>query len=122
MRFAGAALALLALLIPAARAARTSIVLYRRQAARGGGTPIWQRYYLDLVLLLFALFGFWSIRQQSALGGAEGIDPLLLLAPALLALAVSAAFLRLVPLILRLFLRLLGRLAPTPGHHRSHAG
>ncbi|MFN8535281.1 MAG: FtsX-like permease family protein [Dehalococcoidia bacterium] len=114
LAMAGAVLALIALLIPASRAARTSIVLYRRQAARGGGPPLWQRYYLDVVLLVFALFGFWSIRQQSALGGAERVDPLLLLAPALLALAVSAAFLRLFPLAMRLFLRLAGGAAPAP--------
>lgn len=110
----GAGLAVIALLIPASRAARASIILYRRQAARAGGAPLWQRSYLDLVLLVFALFGVWAIRQQSTLAGAEAIDPVLLLSPALLALAVSAAFLRLVPLVFRLLLRLAGGLAPAP--------
>jgi ABC-type lipoprotein release transport system permease subunit len=114
LALAGAGLALLALLIPASRAARVSIILYRRQAARAGGAPVWQRYYLDLALLGFALFGFWVIRQQSALAGAEAVDPVLLLAPALFALAISAAFLRLVPLLFRLVLRLAGGLAPIP--------
>ncbi|MCS6803092.1 MAG: FtsX-like permease family protein [Chloroflexota bacterium] len=114
LALAGAALALLALLIPASRAARVSILLYRRQAARASGAPVWQRYYLDLALLAFALFGFWAVRQQSALAGAQAVDPLLLLSPALLALALSAAFLRLIPLVFRLLLRLAGGLAPAP--------
>lgn len=111
---AGAPLAVAALLVPAARAARTSIVLYRRQAARASGPPFWQRYYLDVFLLIIAVLGYWSIHQQSTLGGTERIDPLLLLSPALLALAVSAAFLRLFPLTLRLLLRLVSAAAPTP--------
>ncbi|MCL6649997.1 MAG: hypothetical protein K6U89_16890 [Chloroflexi bacterium] len=109
----GALLSLLALAVPASRAARASIVRYRRQVARGEGPPLWQRYYLDLILLLFALFAYWAVRRQSALAGAERVEPLLLLTPALLALAVSLAFLRLFPLLLGVLVRLVGNL-PAP--------
>ncbi|MCS7001897.1 MAG: FtsX-like permease family protein, partial [Dehalococcoidia bacterium] len=109
-----AGLSLVAMLIPAFRAARASIVLYRRGAARDTTPPVWQRYYLDVGLFIVGAVGLWSIRSQSDRVGADNLDPLLLLSPALLALAVSAALLRLLPLALRLLVAVANALAPTP--------
>ena len=51
----GAALALLALLVPALGASRYTIVTFKWERARALLRPFWQRYYLDFLLLLPSL-------------------------------------------------------------------
>lgn len=110
---AGVAISVVALLIPAAWAARSSAVVRRRELARPG-TPFFQRYYLDLALAAAAGLLLWELRERgnvftpSPTGGVSS-DPLLLASPALLVAAAAALLLRLYPLALRLAARLAGR-------------
>ncbi|TSA79517.1 ABC transporter permease [Deinococcus detaillensis] len=62
---AGLSLALLAVLLPTYRAVRSSTVAAQRQAVGRVGVPLWQRLYLDLILLVVAAAEFW----RSAAGG-----------------------------------------------------
>jgi ABC-type antimicrobial peptide transport system permease subunit len=102
----GAALALAAMLWPAYRAARYSIIDYKHQLARPPQQPLFLRYYLDLALIGAGAFAFYELRQRGSLVterlfGDLSADPLLLLSPTLFMLMMALVFLRLFPLGLR---------------------
>jgi ABC-type lipoprotein release transport system permease subunit len=106
-----AVLCLLALLIPAIQAARRGVVHQRQQAARPPSAPFWQRFYLDLILLVFGAVLYWELKERGSLMtlnvfGGLGMDPLLLITPLLLLLAVAIVFLRLFPILISLATRL----------------
>jgi len=107
----GAVLCLLALMIPAIQAARRGVVHQRQQAARPPSRPFWQRFYLDLVLLVFGGVLYWELEERGSLMtldvfGQLGMDPLLLVTPILLLLAVAIVFLRIFPIIISIATRL----------------
>ncbi len=107
---AGALLAVLALLVPAAIGVLLGGPLARRQLGRPRPALV-QRYYVDLALAAVCGMLLWELSQRGAVfktGGAGGLssDPLLLLSPALLTLAIAALALRLYPPALRLAARL----------------
>ncbi|GIW13961.1 MAG: hypothetical protein KatS3mg062_1400 [Tepidiforma sp.] len=115
---AGAAVSLVALLVPSLLAARTSAVARRREQARPG-KPLFQRYYLDLALAAVAGLLLWELSERgtvftpSATGGVTS-DPLLLLSPAILAAAAAALLLRLYPLLTRIITAAVSREASPP--------
>ena len=134
MALLGAALALAALLWPAWRAARSTVVSHRQALARPPRQPLFLRYYLDLALVGAGAFLFYQLRQRGSLVterlfGDLSADPLLLVSPALFMLMIALLFLRLFPLVLRAAswaLRGLGgatvalglwRMARSPLHH-----
>jgi len=95
---------LIQVLLPTLSAAENTIVTYKQERARSFRNPWWQKYWLDVILLLPAGYGLWQLTQQSkqALGGSETIpdplqNPLLLLVPALGIFSVALFTLRLVP-------------------------
>jgi len=106
-----AVLCLIALLLPAMRAARMGVVAQRQNIARPPRTPFWQRYYLDIMLLVVGGVLFWELSERGTLTsqnffGEIGIDPLLLVTPILFMIAAAIIFLRLFPLIIALAARL----------------
>ncbi len=134
MALLGAALALAALLWPAWRAARSTVVHHKQGLARPPRQPLFLRYYLDLALVGAGAFLFYQLRQRGSLVterlfGDLSADPLLLVSPALFMLMIALLFLRLFPLALRAAswaLRGLGgataalglwRMARSPLHH-----
>jgi putative ABC transport system permease protein len=105
---------ILQVLIPTLSAAQNTIVTYKQERARSFRVTWWQRYWLDVLLLIPAGYGLWQLTQQSqkALEGAEGIpdplqNPLLLLVPALGIFSVALFTLRLVPHFMDIISRLL---------------
>lgn len=107
LAFIGAMLALAALLWPAYRATRATIVHYKQGMGRPPQQPAFLRYYLDLFLIAVAAFLFYELRQRGSLVterlfGDLRTDPLLLVSPALFMLMIALLFLRLFPLALRL--------------------
>src|SRR6266511_1477079 len=101
-------------LIPTLSAAENTIVTYKQERARSFRTPWWQRYWLDILLLIPAGYGLWQLTQQSqkALEGSKAIpdplqNPLLLLVPALGIFSVALFTLRLVPRFMEFISRLL---------------
>ena len=105
---------LIQVLIPTLSAAENTIVTYKQERARSFRVTWWQRFWLDILLLIPAGYGLWQLTQQSreALEGAEGIpdplqNPLLLLVPALGIFSVALFTLRLVPRLMDLISRLL---------------
>ena len=97
-------------------ALRGNVLTLRREAARSTRHPLWLRLRLDLVLAVLALvsygFSFYTQTTQQLLSTQTQLlllTPLNLLAPLLLLLACMLFFLRLFPLLLRFFLRLVAR-------------
>jgi putative ABC transport system permease protein len=110
LRFAIGAiiLALLATLLPALSAAGHTIVTHKQEQARELRRPLWQRYFLDLILLAPPLYGYYLLRQRGTisvnLGGGATSDPfqnpLLFLVPTLFIFALGLLFIRFFPLLI----------------------
>jgi putative ABC transport system permease protein len=103
------AIALCSRLWPVVRAARQSVVLYEREHARPPRSPFWQRSYLDILLLIPAVYAYQQLRQRGTIAALvrdrpEDLyrDPLLILVPALFVLAAALLAMRVFPLLMRL--------------------
>ncbi len=110
----GALIAFAALMVPAWRATRTTMVEFKRATARPRPTPLFLRYYLDVALVLIVAIVFWRLSRQphlfsQGLFGDTRADPFLLTTPAVFMLTVGIVFLRLFPLALRGVAWLVGR-------------
>lgn len=119
--FAGIGLVLfvVAILVPASRGARTTIVLHKQAQGRKRGELVWRRYYLDLILLALAGYGYWDFHSQQrilAITGARGtdlpVDPLFFLISVLFLLGAGLLFIRLFPLIVHAIFRIGRRFWP----------
>ena len=113
----GGALSFGALMIPAIQASRIGVATHRQQAARPAGQPFFQRYYLDILLLVVGIFLFRQLSEQGSvvatgLFGEVRVDQALLAVPAVILVAVAMVLLRLFPLALGLGSRLLSPLLP----------
>jgi len=91
------------LLLPTFRAARDTILNYKLERGRSGPSPLWQRIWLDFVLLIPAAYGTYLLRGQGSLVLVRGENPadpfqnpLLFLVPSLGILALSLISLRLI--------------------------
>ncbi len=107
----GAALAVLAVVIPSFFAARRGVVLFLRGTSRPG-QPLLQRYYLDLALAGLAALALWELNQRGSVYdprsvGGWSADPLLLASPLILIMAVGTLLFRFLPLVLRVLSRVL---------------
>ncbi len=102
----GALIAFLSLMVPAWRITHESVVEFKRGAARPHRTPLFLRYYLDVVVVLVVAVLFWRLSQQEelfteGLFGETSVDPVLLATPAVFMVTVGVVFLRLFPVALR---------------------
>ena len=102
----GAGIGLIGILIPTFVQARKGILDVRRDDARPDRKSVIQRYYLDFLLLGFAAVLLWQVNQRGTLFDPDSVggwssDPVLLLTPFVLILAVAAMLLRFYPPILR---------------------
>ena len=112
---AAVGMAILATLLPAVGAARFSIVSYKNQVARSTRTPLWQRFFLDFLLLGVAYYGYTTLSNRASILAADQagnllVDPFLLLVPALFILAFGLLTLRILPWIVRLMAWISSRL------------
>ncbi|MDP9383268.1 MAG: ABC transporter permease [Chloroflexota bacterium] len=110
-------LALPAILLPGLRASGRTIIGFKQERARVLRPPLWRRTYLDVALLLVALYGLQQLRRNG-LVGVPGVaaaaddpfrNPILMLAPALFVFALALVALRLLPLLLAILGRVFGR-------------
>ena len=102
----GVVLTLVALLIPALLASQHSIVTLRWEQARSLLAPMWQRYFLDLFLLVPPFYGWYQLAKQGTITlGAGGNDPfsnpLLFLVPVLFCFSLGLLFMRFFPLLMK---------------------
>ncbi len=108
----GAGIGLIGILIPTFIQARKGILEVRRDDARPDRKSVIQRYYLDFLLLGFAAILLWQVNQRGTLFDPDSVggwssDPVLLLTPFVLILAVAAMLLRFYPPILKILTALL---------------
>lgn len=114
-------LAIAASVVPAVTYARSSIVGYKQQMARSDRKPIWQRWFMDIALLLASGYGWYLFNDSRVLSLKTGlgtdqmqVHPLLFFVPAVSIFALGLFFLRLFPWILRFFNGLGKRIFPVP--------
>ncbi len=108
--------AVLASVMPAANAARDTVVTYKQDQSRSLRRPFWQRAYLDLFLLIPAGYGYYLLRRRGTISFLQTGDqtaspftnPYLFLVPVLLVCSLSLLWIRLVPLLMRLLAWLAG--------------
>ncbi|MGE5223183.1 MAG: ABC transporter permease, partial [Omnitrophica WOR_2 bacterium] len=104
-----AGLALVAQVIPTIGAAQTTIIAYKQERARQLRQPWWQRFWLDALLFIPAVYGAYLLRQQgsvilpvadSRLPADPFQNPLLFLVPFLGIFAATLFLLRLLPFLM----------------------
>jgi len=100
---------LVARLWPTLRATKHSVVAYEQAHSRPVRRPLWQRYFLDLLLIIPTAYAYRQMGQWGALGllvqestSELYKDPLLILVPTLFVLTASLLSMRIFPLMIRL--------------------
>ncbi|CAN5682216.1 hypothetical protein BH10CHL1_BH10CHL1_34390 [soil metagenome] len=111
LRFGLAALGvtLVAQVFPSLGAARHTIITYKQEQARTVRAPWWQRAWLDILLLIPAIYGAYLLKKQGSIvlpgqtsGGDPFSNPLLFLVPAIMAFALTLVVLRILPLLMKI--------------------
>lgn len=110
---------LITLLVPAYKSSNTSIVDYKRKKSRGTDKTLWQKIFLDVILLGISAYGFYIFNQRqqilkatAASGSDISVDPILFFIPVLFILGASLLCLRLYPLFLKLIYKMGKKLWP----------
>jgi putative ABC transport system permease protein len=90
----GVVLTLAAFLLPAFIASKHSIVTLRWEQARSSQAPVWQRYFLDIALLIPPFYGWYQMSRQGTMALVSSSsdpfsNPLLFLVPVLCFLCAS---------------------------------
>lgn len=98
---------LVAKLWTTAATARETIVTQTREHARPSRGPFWYRNYLDLILVIVAFYAYQQFVRHGSLGALAPDrptdlyqDPLLILAPGLLIIALALVAMRAFPLLM----------------------
>ncbi len=111
-----AAIIIFARFAPVISASRITVLRVKQEQSRGSQKPIWERFYLDFLLLIPGLYAYFVLRSWSQQGAVptqlltqsqlatvqQFRDPLLFVAPAIFAIALSLVVVRFIPLIVRL--------------------
>jgi putative ABC transport system permease protein len=102
------------LVVPLYLSARRTLSEWHSQLRLPSESPWWQQLIFDIVLLALGGFAYWQLTETGgfvrSLGGASDsffgmADPVLLLGPTLLILAVALITIRLFPILLRILSR-----------------
>ncbi|HUG74450.1 MAG TPA: FtsX-like permease family protein, partial [Acidimicrobiia bacterium] len=104
--------------------ARRSVLELRALATRPAQKSVWQRYHLDLFLVVLSALLLWQLRQRGIVDTGQeelGLDPFSVAAPALFLLSGALLLLRVLPWILRgigwVMTRVRGMTTALPGWH-----
>ena len=95
----------LAVILAIIPATRSSLIDWQQSIGRPGQATLWQKSYLDIFLLIIGTLLFWQLSSSGSFvmrrfQGTTFADPLLLIGPSLLLVALAMLYLRLFPLIL----------------------
>lgn len=102
-----AVLSILAMVIPVFRHSNVTIVNHKQRKHRKSDTPLWQKIYLDVIILGISLYGLYNFNAQKefisqmVLQG-RALDPLLFLGASLFILGAGLFSLRIIPLLSKL--------------------
>jgi putative ABC transport system permease protein len=106
-----AVLSIGAMVLPAFRFADVSIVNHMQRKHRKSSAPMWQKVFLDLILLGVSLYGLYSFNNQkdilisNVLNGGS-LDPLMFICSSLFILGAALLALRIIPAITYVIFRL----------------
>lgn len=102
-------IAILATVLPAISYARASIVNAKRKQARSDQRPGWQKWFIDIVLMAAAGYGYYLFYERQVLTFQTGmttdelqVQPFLFFVPAIAIFSIGLFFLRVFPWILKL--------------------
>lgn len=119
---AAVAAAIVAGTLPVYSYGKQSIVNYKQEMARADRKPLWQRWYLDVALVIVSGCGWYLFQSQqlqasqSAVTGQLQVQPIFFFVPAAAIFALGLLCLRLFPLLLKLIHHLLRRWVPITLH------
>lgn len=110
--------ATLATLLPAFGVSRSTVVLLSADRGRNTRRPLWQRMFLDVLLLVPVAYGYMQLSQQGNIGVFGRTisnenplrDPVRYLLPMLLMTSLALIVARFFPLVMRLIAAILRRL------------
>ena len=113
----GGVLSFVALMVPAVQASRIGVARHRQEGARPTGLPAFQRYYLDVALLIVVILLFHQLTEQGSVVGTKlfgdvVVNQLLLAVPAVILVASAMVLLRLFPVAMNLGSHLLSNWLP----------
>lgn len=116
---------MITMMIPAYRYSKTTIVQHKQHSKKRNRVPIWQKTYLDVIIICLSLYGLYTYRRGQSvieLTGVKGtempIDPLVFLASTLFILGAGLIFLRIFPFIVKLIF-FLGKKVWSPSAYMS---
>ena len=100
------AISLAIFVLPGVLGARAGLIMHKLRSSRPPSVPLFQRYNLDLLLLIIGGLVFWELNARGQLisGGLfedVQVNEALLLAPVLVLTLVALVFMRLFPLLVR---------------------
>lgn len=113
----GGILSFISMIIPAFHASRLGVTLHRRLSARPKSLPAFQRYYLDVMLLLISVVLFYQLTDQgsvvaTSLLGEPAANQLLLAMPGIALVSIAMIMLRLFPFLMSQASNLLSSMMP----------
>ena len=105
----GGLLGLAIFIIPGVFSARTGLVAHKLRSSRPPSIPFFQRYYIDIGLLLLGGLVYWELRELHERGQVISaglftdlqVNEVLLLSPVLFLTVVALLFMRFFPLVIR---------------------
>lgn len=116
----GALMVIFARLAPALGLSRSTIIRIKQEQSRSTRTPLWQRFFLDFILLIPGIYAYLTMKgiarpakflsALQSVGEGQYRDPLLFVAPALFAMALCMILIRLLPFLMRLLALLVDRM------------
>jgi putative ABC transport system permease protein len=116
---------ILTMLVPVIAASRTTIVKHKQDKARARKSPVWKKFFLDIVLLLVSGYGLYRYQQQQKILESTGakanelqIDPLLFLTSTVFVLGAGLLFIMIYPYLIR-FIYWIGRKIWSPAMYIS---
>jgi putative ABC transport system permease protein len=109
---------------PVVSGSRITVLRVKHEQSRGSQKPFWERFYLDFLLLIPGLYAFFVLKGWAQQGAPptqlltssqlatvqQFRDPLLFVAPALFAIALSLVVVRFIPLLVRLMAAIASRM------------
>ena len=101
---AAALFSVLVMVLPVVRYSNLSIVAHKQRKTRRSEKPLWQKLYLDVVVLGISLYGLYSFGNQKEILAQRvidgmSLDPLLFLSSSLFMVGASLVMLRIIPAI-----------------------
>ena len=111
---AGAVVSVLAMILPAISFSRLTIVDAKRGRQDYSRKPVWQKFFIDIILLAVSLYGLYTFNNQSALleekaASGAALDPLIYMASSLFAVGASLFMVRIIPSIAGIIFRLFSK-------------